>query len=44
METGVREGMCLMDNVIFGLFQERKVSRETALENITNRVLRAKIG
>jgi twitching motility protein PilT len=44
METGVREGMCLMDNVIFGLFQEGKVSRETALENITNRVLRAKIG
>jgi hypothetical protein len=32
-----------MDNVIFGLFQEGKVSKETALENITNRVLRAKI-
>jgi twitching motility protein PilT len=43
METGVREGMCLMDNVIFGLFQEGKVSKETALENVTNRVLRAKI-
>ncbi len=43
METGVREGMCLMDNVIFGLFNEGKVSKETALENISNRVLRAKI-
>ena len=43
METGVREGMCLMDNVIFALWQEGKVSKETALENITNRALRAKI-
>jgi twitching motility protein PilT len=43
METGVREGMCLMDNVIFNLFQEKKISSETALANISNRVLRAKI-
>ncbi|HTB81493.1 MAG TPA: PilT/PilU family type 4a pilus ATPase [Opitutaceae bacterium] len=43
METGVRDGMCLMDNVIFGLWQEGKISRETALANITNRVLRGKI-
>jgi twitching motility protein PilT len=43
METGVREGMCLMDNVILGLFLEGKVSKETALANITNRSLRAKI-
>jgi len=43
METGVREGMCLMDNVVFALFQEGKVSRETALANITNRALRVKI-
>ena len=43
METGVREGMCLMDNVIFALCQEGKVSKETALENISNRALRAKI-
>jgi twitching motility protein PilT len=43
METGVREGMCLMDNVVFALWQERKISAETALSNITNRVLRAKI-
>ena len=43
METGVREGMCLMDNVIFSLCQEGKVSKETALASISNRVLRAKI-
>jgi twitching motility protein PilT len=43
METGVREGMCLMDNVIFGLWQEGKVSKDTALENISNRALRVKI-
>jgi twitching motility protein PilT len=43
METGVREGMCLMDNVIFALWQEKKISAETALTNITNRVLRTKI-
>jgi twitching motility protein PilT len=43
METGVKEGMCLMDNVIFGLWQEKKVSTEVALANITNRVLRLKI-
>ena len=43
METGVREGMCLMDNVVFGLWQQREISAETALANISNRVLRAKI-
>jgi twitching motility protein PilT len=43
METGVREGMCLMDSVVYGLWQEKKISAETALLNISNRVLRAKI-
>ncbi len=43
METGVKEGMCLMDNVVFGLYNERKVSAETARANITNRVLKVKI-
>jgi twitching motility protein PilT len=43
METGVKEGMCLMDNVIFGLAQERKISAETARANIANRVLKGKI-
>ena len=43
METGVKEGMCLMDNVVFGLWQERKISAEAALANIANRVLKTKI-
>jgi twitching motility protein PilT len=43
METGVREGMCLMDNVIFNLYEDSKITRETALANITNRVLRARV-
>jgi twitching motility protein PilT len=43
METGVKDGMCLMDNAIFSLWQERKISAETALASITNRVLRARI-
>jgi twitching motility protein PilT len=43
METGVREGMCLMDNVVFALWQEGKITKETALANITNRALRVKI-
>ncbi len=43
METGTREGMCLMDNVVFNLWETRKITSETALINITNRVLRAKI-
>ena len=43
METGVKEGMCLMDNVVFGLWQEKKISVETAQLNISNRVLKAKI-
>jgi len=43
METGVKEGMCLMDSVIFALWQERRISAEVALANINNRVLRAKV-
>jgi twitching motility protein PilT len=43
METGVKEGMCLMDNTILGLYQDQKITAEVALANITNRVLRAKI-
>ncbi len=43
METGVKEGMCLMDTVVFGLWQERRISAETALANISNRVLKARI-
>jgi twitching motility protein PilT len=43
METGARDGMCLMDAVVFSLWQAKRISSETALANINNRVLRAKI-
>jgi twitching motility protein PilT len=43
METGVKEGMCLMDTVVYNLWQEKKIPAEIALANITNRVLKAKI-
>ena len=43
METGVKEGMCLMDNVVFGLANERKISRDVAAANITNRVLKSRL-
>ena len=43
METGLKEGMCLMDNVVFNLWQEKKISPDTARAQIANRVLRARI-
>jgi twitching motility protein PilT len=43
METGVREGMCLMENVVLELYQQQKISRATALLNVTTRNVRAKI-
>ncbi len=43
METGVRDGMCLMDNVVFGKYNDGLISAETAKANIANRLLHAKI-
>ncbi len=43
METGVRDGMCLMDNVIFAQWSDGLISAETAQANITNKMLLAKI-
>lgn len=43
METGVKEGMCLMDNVVYGLWQKQVISADTAKANILNRTLRNKI-
>jgi twitching motility protein PilT len=43
METGARDGMCLMDSVVFSLWQAKRISAETALANLNNRVLRAKV-
>lgn len=43
LETGVREGMCLMENVVFEHWQNGRISAETARQNIPNRMLRAKV-
>jgi twitching motility protein PilT len=43
METGVRDGMCLMDNAVFSLWDSNRITAATALANITNRVLKQKI-
>jgi twitching motility protein PilT len=43
LETGQREGMCLMEASVFGLYQEKRISAETARANIVNRVLRGRV-
>ncbi len=43
LETGVREGMCLMENVVFELYQKGLITAETARQNVTSRMLKAKI-
>ena len=43
LETGQREGMCLMEATVFKLYEEGRISAETARANITNRVLKARI-
>lgn len=43
LETGTREGMCLMETSVFDLWQKNAITAETARQNIANRMLRAKI-
>lgn len=43
LETGKREGMYLMENVVFELWEAGKISAETARKNINSRMLQAKI-
>jgi twitching motility protein PilT len=43
METGTKEGMCLMANAVLALWQHKKISAETARANIANRAIQAKI-
>lgn len=43
METGVRDGMCLMDNAVFALREQGVISKDVAASNIQNRVLRNKL-
>ena len=43
METGLKEGMCVMENVVLELYQQKKISKDTALLNTSTRNVRAKI-
>ena len=43
METGVRQGMQLMDRSILHLWQQKIISDEVALENLSNKMLRTQI-
>jgi len=43
METGSRDGMCLMDASVFALWEEGRIPAATAQASITNRTLRARI-
>jgi len=43
METGIKEGMCVMENVVLELYQQKKISKDTALLNASTRTVRAKI-
>jgi twitching motility protein PilT len=43
METGVKEGMCIMENVVLELFQQKKISKETALINVITKNVRNRI-
>lgn len=43
LETGVREGMTLMENVVFELYQKGVISADTARQNISSRMLKAKV-
>ena len=43
LETGVREGMCLMENVVFDHWQKGLISAATARQNISSRMLKARV-
>lgn len=43
METGVKDGMCLMENSVMELWRNGKITAETARQNVTTRQLLAQI-
>jgi twitching motility protein PilT len=43
LETGIREGMCLMENVVMDLYQNGRISPATARLNVSSKMARAKI-
>jgi twitching motility protein PilT len=43
METGVRDGMCVMENSVMELYKQRKISAEVARQNVTTKQVLAQI-
>ena len=43
IQTGVKEGMCIMENVVLELYNQKKITKETALLNVSTRNVRQKI-
>ncbi len=43
METGVKEGMCVMENSVMDLYRQRKISAEVARQNVTTKQVLAQI-
>ncbi len=43
LETGLREGMTLMENVVYELYRDNVISADTARQNITSRMLKSKV-
>ena len=43
IETGSKQGMCLMDHYILSLFQQGVIDKEVALENIVDRAARNRV-
>ncbi|RMD79725.1 MAG: hypothetical protein D6820_07810, partial [Lentisphaerae bacterium] len=43
LETGAKQGMCLMDNYLLALWEDGTISEETALAYIRDRSVRHRI-
>ncbi len=43
METGVREGMCLMEGSVMELYRQQKITAEVARQNVTTKQVAAQI-
>ncbi len=43
LETGIKEGMTLMENVVFEFYQKDMITADTARQNIISRMLKAKV-
>jgi twitching motility protein PilT len=43
METGIKDGMCLMENSVMELYKAGKITAEVARQNVTTKGVLAQI-